>query len=40
VESYIAERSNAQFSHGICPPCASALEREIERHQSNRSPDE
>jgi phosphoserine phosphatase RsbU/P len=37
VESYIAERSNAQFSHGICPPCASALEREIERHKTNRS---
>jgi DNA-binding response OmpR family regulator len=36
VESYIAERSNAQFSHGICPPCASALEREIEQHKNNR----
>ena len=39
VESYIAERSNAQFSHGICPPCASALEREIERHKGNRPPE-
>lgn len=37
VESYIAERSNAQFSHAICPPCASALEREIEQHKNNRS---
>jgi phosphoserine phosphatase RsbU/P len=36
VESYIAERSDAQFSHGICPPCASELEREIERHRSSR----
>jgi DNA-binding response OmpR family regulator len=36
VESYIAERSNAQFSHGICPPCASDLEREIERHKNSR----
>jgi len=36
VESYIAERSNAQFSHGICPPCASELEREIEKHKSAR----
>jgi phosphoserine phosphatase RsbU/P len=36
VESYIAERSNAQFSHGICPPCASELEREIERHKNSR----
>jgi DNA-binding response OmpR family regulator len=37
VESYIAERSNAQFSHAICPPCASALEREIKQHKNNRS---
>jgi response regulator RpfG family c-di-GMP phosphodiesterase len=36
VESYIAERSDAQFSHGICPPCASELEREIERHKHKR----
>jgi phosphoserine phosphatase RsbU/P len=36
VESYIAERSNAQFSHGICPPCAQELEREIERHRNSR----
>ena len=37
VESYIAERSEAQFSHGICPPCASELEREIEAHRNSRS---
>jgi phosphoserine phosphatase RsbU/P len=36
VESYIAERSNAQFSHGICPPCANELEREIEQHRNSR----
>ena len=30
VESYIAERSEATFSHGICPPCAAELEREID----------
>jgi len=36
VESYIAERSDAQFSHGICPPCASELEREIEEHRNHR----
>jgi len=36
VESYIAERSNAQFSHGICPPCANELEREIEQHRNTR----
>jgi DNA-binding response OmpR family regulator len=37
VESYIAERSDAQFSHGICPPCANELEKEIEQHQ-NKGP--
>jgi phosphoserine phosphatase RsbU/P len=36
VESYIAERSDAQFSHGICPPCADVLEKEIEDHRNNR----
>ena len=24
VESYIAARSDAQFSHGICPPCSKS----------------
>jgi len=37
VESYIAERSDAQFSHGICPPCASELERDIERRRTKPS---
>jgi phosphoserine phosphatase RsbU/P len=37
VESYIAARSDAQFSHGICPPCASALEKEIEEHRKSRT---
>ena len=36
VESYIAERSDAQFSHGICPPCATVLEKEIEEHKQNK----
>ena len=36
VESYIAERSDAQFSHGICPPCANELEKEIEQHKQSR----
>ena len=22
IEAYISERSNAEFSHGICPDCA------------------
>ncbi len=33
VESYIAERSDAQFSHGICPPCYEKLEVEIEEQR-------
>jgi len=37
VESYIAERSDARFSHGICPPCANELEKEIEAHRNSRS---
>ena len=37
VESYIAERSDAQFSHGICPPCANVLEKEIEEHRNSRA---
>jgi phosphoserine phosphatase RsbU/P len=30
VESYIAERSDAQFSHGICPTCYVAVSAEID----------
>ena len=37
VESYIADRSEATFSHGICPPCANELEKEIEEHKNNRA---
>ena len=33
VESYIAARSDAQFSHGICPPCYEKLEVEIEEQR-------
>src|ERR1043166_8457184 len=36
VESYIADRSEATFSHGICPPCAAELEREIENIKNTR----
>jgi phosphoserine phosphatase RsbU/P len=38
VESYIADRSDAQFSHGICPPCYVKLEEEIEEHRRNMPP--
>lgn len=30
VEAYISERSDAQFSHGICPPCYEAVSKEID----------
>ena len=33
VESYIAARSDAQFSHGICPPCYEKLKSEIEEQR-------
>ncbi len=36
VESYIAARSDAQFSHGICPPCAQKLDQEIDEYQKKR----
>jgi sigma-B regulation protein RsbU (phosphoserine phosphatase) len=30
VESYVAERSDAQFSHSICPSCYARLEKELD----------
>jgi sigma-B regulation protein RsbU (phosphoserine phosphatase) len=30
IEAYIAERSGAQFSHGICPACYAIVEKDIE----------
>ena len=38
VESYIAARSDAQFSHGICPPCYEKLEAEIEEQRKRMRP--
>jgi hypothetical protein len=36
VEGYISERSEAQFSHGICPECyAQYVQPELDRLQSN-----
>jgi DNA-binding response OmpR family regulator len=35
VESYITERSDAQFSHGICPSCYVDLEKQIEAYKRN-----
>ena len=37
VEGYIAARSDAQFSHGICPPCSVELEKEIDREARRRA---
>jgi CheY-like chemotaxis protein len=36
VESYVAARSDAQFSHGICPPCAQKLHEEIDEYQRKK----
>jgi GAF domain-containing protein len=37
LESYITERSGAQFSHGICPDChTSVVARELERWRNRR----
>jgi DNA-binding response OmpR family regulator len=33
VEAYIADRSEAQFSHGICPACYVNVEKEIATHR-------
>ena len=35
VESYIAERSEAQFSHGICPACFADVEKQIESYKND-----
>jgi len=40
VESYIAERSEAQFSHGICPTCYVNLEKQIDSYRKDRTKDE
>src|SRR5471030_2389446 len=38
VESYIAERFEAQFSHGICPTRYVDLEKQIESYKKNPTP--
>ena len=38
VESYIGARSDAQFSHSICPTCFVQVEREIEEHRKSMPP--
>ena len=34
IELYIQQRSDAQFSHGICPECARSLYPELELGES------
>jgi CheY-like chemotaxis protein len=38
VEGYVAEHSDAQFSHGICPPCYEKVSAEIDELSRNRPP--
>jgi len=33
LEGYIAEHSDAQFSHGICPTCYAAVSAELDKHK-------
>ena len=38
VEGYVAAHSEAQFSHGICPPCYEKVSAEIDELSRNRPP--
>lgn len=38
IESYIAERSDAQFSHGICPECYIRVERDLRLRAEGKPP--
>jgi CheY-like chemotaxis protein len=35
VEAYIAEHTDAQFSHGICPPCFEKAKQEIDDYRNS-----
>ena len=37
VDSYIVEHSDAQFTHGICPPCSQKLMAEIDEERKRRT---
>ena len=37
VDSYITEHSDAEFTHGICPPCSQKLMAEIEQERRRRT---
>ena len=36
VDAYLAEHTEAQFSHGICPPCFQKVQQEIDDYERNR----
>jgi sigma-B regulation protein RsbU (phosphoserine phosphatase) len=36
VDAYIAEHTDAQFTHGICPPCSDKLLSDIEEERARR----
>jgi response regulator RpfG family c-di-GMP phosphodiesterase len=38
VEGYVAEHSDAQFSHGICPPCYEKVSAELDEMSRNKPP--
>ena len=38
VEGYIADHSEAQFSHGICPTCYATVSAELDEMHRNRPP--
>jgi phosphoserine phosphatase RsbU/P len=38
VEGYIAQHSDAQFSHGICPTCYATVSAEIDEFSKNHPP--
>jgi phosphoserine phosphatase RsbU/P len=36
VDAYLAEHTDAQFSHGICPPCFEKAKQELDDYERNR----
>lgn len=38
VESYVRRRTDARFSHGICPECLPAVRAEVERIKADSGP--
>jgi sigma-B regulation protein RsbU (phosphoserine phosphatase) len=37
VDAYIVEHTDAQFTHGVCPPCSQKLMAEIEEERQRRT---